>query len=101
MSEIKTAVSDQPKVKRDYVADHARRTLRAAGLSKDEAAKFVANMLAQPEACAVRPSAISRKLPKPLKDFIYYAFLWDTSNEGFNYWNDISVKLNKEASANA
>lgn len=40
MSEINTVVSDKPK--RDYVADHARRTLRAAGLTKQEAKVFVA-----------------------------------------------------------
>lgn len=87
--------------KRDYVADHARRTLRAAGLSKDEAAKFVANMVAQPAACKVRPSALSRKLPYALHEFIRSAFLWSQTPEGFAYWDALSQKLNKEATANA
>lgn len=75
------------KPKRDYVSDHMRRTLRKAGLTKEEAAKFTANTPAE------KRSAFSRKLPKwPM--ISTRSFSWDDSPEGFEYWYDICRRTN-------
>ncbi len=73
----------RPKVKRDYVADHARRTLRAAGLPKDVAAKAVANIA---KSGNYNLSEFSRKLPHAASTILGCGFNWRDSPEGQEYW---------------
>lgn len=80
------------QVKRDYVADHARRTLRKAGLSKEEAAAVVRNWASQDHTL----SQLSRSLPAALSSIIISAFSWGGSPEGFDYWNAIFVRESQE-----
>lgn len=89
-----------PKVRRDYVADHARRTLRAAGLTKEEAADAVNTIVKNGRLLNTTYiqslSDISRKLPHPgygslqtaLERFIRTTFSWSASRLGWDYWND-------------
>lgn len=82
------------KPKRDYVKDHARRTLRKAGLTDEQARKAVDN--AAKCGGRVQLSAISRELPKdrsPASQWIQGAFLWDGSPEGFGYWDRLRDSL--------
>lgn len=91
-----------PKAKRDYVADHARRTLRAAGLSKTEAANFVSALAEAGQTWDVKLSQLSRKLPDRLSVVIRGAFSWADSVQGDDYWDNIVRREEeKEATANA
>lgn len=84
------------KAPRDYVADHARRTLRKAGLSREEAAALVRNWAHE----TVQLSQLSRKLPDTLSAIILGAFVWDTSTEGFECWSNICYReFKKEQNA--
>jgi hypothetical protein len=74
------SLTPHPKPRRDYVADHARRTLRRYGMTAEQAAKFVANL--PPE----RRSAYSRDLPEDWS--MTASFIWNDSPEGFDYWWD-------------
>jgi len=78
-----------PKPKRDYVADHARRTLRKAGLTKEEAAAFVRNNK------EYDLSTFSRALPESAEDVLLKAFAWHESPEGLAYWNALRRRLLK------
>ena len=76
------------QVKRDYVADHMRRTLRReAGMTIEQAAKFTANT--PPEL----RGKYSRKLPgKHSTEFMWrfsLSFDWEYSPEGFDYWESV------------
>lgn len=75
------------KPKRDYVADHMRRTLRKAGLTALEAKQFTENTPAE------KRHAFSRKLPRyPMQS--NKSFEWATSPEGWNYWRALGMRLN-------
>lgn len=89
-------VTRNGKPKRNYVRDHARRTLRAAGLTDAEARKFVVNYRGP-----YPLSAFSRKLPgdKTLVQHLYEGFVWDLSPEGFGYWSNIVDRLNRAPTA--
>jgi hypothetical protein len=92
-------VREQEKAPRDYVADHARRTLRKAGLSKEEAAAVVRNW---DRTGKYKLSQLSRKLPIRLSKVIAVAFTWDGSPEGSGYWRDIwDREFEKEQNAQA
>lgn len=87
-----------PVPKRDYVADHARRTLRKAGLSAEEARKVV-QYWGHPE-CSL--SALSRNLPAPLSALLVEAFTWKDTAEGSHYWSSIQKReYEKERNAKA
>lgn len=91
------------KPKRDYAADHARRTLRAFGFNKKHAAMIV-QALQHPD---TRPyedyplptiSGLSRKVPGVYAypgheltpgDFLLHAFTWNTAPEGPDVWSQI------------
>lgn len=85
------------KPKRDYVADHARRTLRKAGLSKDEARRAVANW----DSGNYPLSSLSRKLPEPLSTVLLGAFVWGVSPEGLRYWAEIHSREFKKQEEHA
>lgn len=76
-----------PKPRRDYVADHMRRTLRAAGLTKDEASRFTKNTPRE------RRSAFSRNIPdggwRPAG-----SFYWGESPEGYKFWYEVYARVN-------
>lgn len=76
---------------RDYVADHARRTLRRAGLSKEEARKFVENCKKSPRCDPEYDlSRYSRQLPSgSLSLCVLCAFDWSWTPEGHEYWEGI------------
>jgi hypothetical protein len=58
-------------------------------LDKDNADKFFANMASQRP--VLDPSG------EVLEDeFIYSAFLWEKSNEGHDYWQNIQEKLEQD-----
>lgn len=94
------------KVKaRDYVADHARRTLRKAGLTAEQAAKFVKNCQTlqvywpSPETPVkdgkVDLSKLSRELPAGVAParLVADAFRWNESPEGNAYWVEVHKAL--------
>lgn len=88
--------------KRDYVADHARRTLRKAGLSKQDAALFVKNLQEQ------NPTAVSlysRNVPASFCAGALDGFLWSDSPQGHGYWAErldaFDNKVRKEFYAQA
>lgn len=85
-----------PKPKRDYVKDHARRTLRKAGLTEEQAAKFVKNYEAEKD---LPLSELSRKIPRGLSlvEMLYRSFVWDGTPEGFGYWNSVVTSLGGRA----
>ena len=99
--------------KRDYVADHARRTLRRAGLTTEQARQFVRNCKRQALNARVYSatgfmwrcdlSEYSRKLPyTSVSRTIDSAFLWEGSQEGWQYWCDLSDEFaRKEKNAQA
>lgn len=60
-------VEAKPKAKRDYVADHARRTLRAAGATAEQAAALVKAFAFPLGTNKLELSSISRKLPSGSK----------------------------------
>lgn len=97
--------------KRDYVADHARRTLRVAGFSKEVAKELVAELQHQNAAVLAGTqavpfnsvlqragllnrdgtfnlSAISRKLPVG-KQTLVGAISWADTKRGFAYWDKV------------
>lgn len=97
--------------KRDYVADHARRTLRVAGFSKEVAAELVAELQHQNEQLkagtqaiplnsvlqragllsrdgSFNLSAISRKLPVG-KQTLVGSLTWAHTKRGFDYWDKV------------
>lgn len=98
---------------RDYVADHARRTLRRAGFSKEAAKAFVkahsdfaryGSAVGVTSANALDLSTLSRKLPKPGSEMLMTHLWWSHFAEGSDYWtkiyNDLVVfekELNEEA----
>ena len=84
---------------RDYVADHARRTLRKAGLSKEEARQVVENW-----GSSVPLSSFSRKVPAVFSDvgpaqFLWAGFTWDQTPQGHEYWFKIAKRIEKEQNA--
>lgn len=87
-------VARPAKAKRDYVKDHARRTLRAAGLTDGEARAFVANYTGSVER-ELPLSKFSRKLPRELSlvDVLYRSFVWDGTPQGFAYWSSVVTRL--------
>lgn len=85
------------KPKRDYVADHARRTLRKAGLSAEEARRAVANWNGTTHPL----SSLSRKLPAPLSMVLLGAFTWSESPEGVRYWVEIHSREFKKQEEHA
>lgn len=102
-AELELCPAEKPKVKRDYVADHARRTLRKAGLTALQAKQFVQNVLAyNPEQTAkYGPSAqlskYSRNLPDTLARCIDDAFRWIDTPQGREYWDNIYEEHNDYA----
>lgn len=88
--------------KRNYVADHARRTLRRAGVPRKLAAQLVANLVdpkvskfsgsTVPESLrgadgAINLSKMSRGLcGASLIDVVARTFSWAHSHEGYCYW---------------
>jgi hypothetical protein len=72
------------KPRRDYVADHARRTLRRLGMTAEQAKKFVERMPAE------KRSGLSRTLPERWY-YLQDSFRFSSSPEGFDYWNDVRV----------
>lgn len=90
--EVRAALAASGKPKRDYVKDHARRTLRRLGLSKVEAKQFVKNYDCQDPSL----SEFSRGLPKDYKNLteaVYRGFLWDESPQGHAYWFAIAERV--------
>lgn len=59
-------VGQKTKTKRNYVEDHARRTLRNAGLTPEQAANVVRAMKAAPGYPEIKLNELSRKIPKRL-----------------------------------
>ena len=90
-----TSEDVQPKAKRNYVADHARRTLRAAGLSKKDA-KRVVEEIAKTEGLTFDLSTFSRKLPCHVGEVLFQGFIWADTPEGFGYWEALTRELDKK-----
>ena len=82
--------------KRDYVADHARRSLRKLGLTKQEAAAFVRNV----QECGRMPRYITFSLSqlsrKAERVDLLHGFYWAESKEGYQYWSAIDDRLIRE-----
>lgn len=91
--------------KRDYVADHARRTLRKAGLTAKQAKEFVQNVQTQKHSEDVGDegnlSKYSRALPGGLRNCLAWAFTWGITPQGHDYWQAIHNNISKEENAQA
>jgi hypothetical protein len=105
-------LAPKAKPKRDYVADHARRSLRTAGLTPEQAAKFVENAKKLKPYGAVPDhvigtnkvtghidlSGLSRMTqPGRVADVLGYAFSWGASPEGTAYWAKAHTHLSRLA----
>lgn len=98
-------VLHEAKPKRDYVADHARRTLRKFGLTKEEAAAFVAEVQkhggnnhswAKRELVRFSLSDLSRNVPAALgNEVVAHAFSWGGSSKGYDYWDSVNNRLQR------
>jgi len=95
----------KPKAKRDYVADHARRTLRSLGLAADEAKNVVLAIQSNDSAAFQPPklSAMSRGLPPGvnLHKVLGDSYAWFSSSQRLNlnpsYFGDLFNKHVKVA----
>lgn len=98
-------VLHEAKPKRDYVADHARRTLRKFGLTKEEAAAFVAEVQKNGgnnhswetyERMRFSLSDLSRNVPAALgNEVVDRAFSWGGSSKGYDYWYSVNNRLKR------
>lgn len=84
----------KPDAQRDYVADHARRTLRAAGLSAKDARRIVQEIR---HSKWMDLSTFSRKLPVPLSNVITGGFPWAGTSEGIEYWATVAHRAHTAA----
>ncbi len=87
------------QVKRDYVADHARRTLRKAGLSAHDARRVVQEIQ---KSATYDLSTFSRRLPAALSEIVFSGFTWEDTVEGEEYWDAVCAAAEQnEGNANA
>lgn len=91
-----TSEDVQPKAKRNYVADHARRTLRAAGLSKKDARRVVEE-IAKHDTFDL--SKFSRNLPESASVILCTGFMWEYTPEGVKYWAEVEYAQSKREQA--
>lgn len=76
------------KTKRNYVEDHARRTLRKAGLTPEQAANVVKAIKAAPGHKELKLSELSRKIPQA----VFHGKVANVIGDAF-WWVDAEVKL--------
>lgn len=91
------------KPKRDYVADHARRTLRKAGLTKEQAKNFVGAVGEWPTGSKLDAVSTENRLDLSklsrstrglkLSDIVGYGIAWWASPQGFDYWSALHAEL--------
>lgn len=89
-------------VPRDYVADHARRSLRKLGLTKQEAAAFVRNCQTMPPDSHTDASErydLSHMSRQASPDDIECGFTWSDSPEGHEFWSGVFGRVYGEVSA--
>lgn len=84
--------NDLTKV-RDYVADHARRSLRKLGLTKQEAAAFVRNVQELGRVSGQSTFSLSQMSRKAERIDLLHGFYWGLSKEGYPYWEAIYDRL--------
>ena len=81
---------------RDYVADHARRSLRKLGLTKQEAAAFVRNVQERGRVSGHSTFSLSQLSRKAERIDLLHGFYWGESKEGYPYWSAIYDRLLQE-----
>lgn len=86
------------KPPRDYVADHARRTLRKAGLSKKDAHRVVEEIAKSKN---FDLSRFSRTLPYSVSCIIESGFAWFTTPEGGQYWAYLAYEFHRKENMDA
>lgn len=92
------------KTKRNYVEDHARRTLRKAGLTPEQAANVVKAIKAAPRWPDIKLNALSRKIPKrfggKLHKLLGNGFWWTDAGMALGlkdgYFHDLYYQHSKE-----
>ena len=84
------------KPQRDYVADHARRSLRKLGLTKQEAAAFVRNVQECSRVSGHSTFSLSQLSRKAERIDLLHGFYWGESKEGYPYWAEIYDRLIRE-----
>lgn len=89
-------MTDETTKKRDYVADHARRSLRKLGLTKQEAAAFVRNVQERGRVDGHRNFSLSQLSRKAERIDLLHGFYWGESKEGYPYWSAIYDRLLQE-----
>ncbi len=81
------------------LADHARRTLRKAGLTAHDARRVVQEIQ---KSGSYDLSTFSRRLPAALSEILFSGFTWKGTKEGAHYWDAIYAAAEQnEENANA
>lgn len=86
-------MTNETTTKRDYVADHARRSLRKLGLTKQEAAAFVRNVQEHGRVSGHSTFSLSQLSRKAERIDLLRGFYWGESKEGYPYWAAIYDRL--------